>query len=245
MKQRSRISGGFTLVELMVSLVIGLIIMAALIALYMSNIQAARFQTAVQQMQENGRFAVDVLSRTTRMAGYDDPLTTTALPTPVVVGSTNASGAIFYQTGLLSSGDTVAIRFEGGTGIRDCQGVAVNADSWVLNLYAVSTDNNLVCATQTSAGATNNITTLAEGVEDMRVFYGVDKDADGIADKYVGAGDVTDWSEVVSMQFALLVNSVSNALLEPDTVCMGCTFFNGTNDKMLRAEFLTTIGIRN
>jgi len=42
-----------------------------------------------------------------------------------------------------------------------------------------------------------------------------------------------------------LVNSVSRVLREPDNVCMGCVVFPGSTDRFLRAEFQTTVDIRN
>ncbi len=52
---------------------------------------------------------------------------------------------------------------------------------------------------------------LAEGVEAMRLLYGVDSDEDGVADRYSGADTVTDWNSVVSIRVYLLVRAT-----EPD-----------------------------
>lgn len=240
-------AGGFTLVEMMVALVVGLMTMGALIALYLSNSQSVRFQSGVLRVQENGRFAIDMISRSMRMAGYDDPLTKSFEPAaPLIHGTNGPTGALITQTGLKTGTDTVAVRYEGGTNIRDCKGQPVTAGNFVTNLYGISTDNNLVCATrQNSNGVIRDATTLAEGVEDMEVLFGLDTDTDGVANKYVGPAAVGDWTQVVSVQIALLVNSVSNALLDAQTVCLGCNAFNGTSDRMIRAQYETTVGVRN
>ena len=162
---------GFSLVELMVSLLVGLFAMAVLLGVYQSNTSVARFHNAVLKVQENGRFATDVIGRTARMAGYDDPMTATEVAAPLIDGSINRAGAQISQTGLKLDGDTVSIRYEGGADIRDCQGQSVAADDWVTNMYAITTDNNLVCATFTNnSGLVSDAITLAEGVEDMRVL---------------------------------------------------------------------------
>ena len=64
-----RNQGGFTLIELMISLVIGLLLSAAIVKIYADTSQIYRFQGAVSEVQENGRFASAFLRRTARLAG--------------------------------------------------------------------------------------------------------------------------------------------------------------------------------
>jgi type IV pilus assembly protein PilW len=237
---------GFSLMELMISLVLGLIVIAVMLGIYLSNTQTARFHSSNLKVQENGRFAIDVISRTVRMAGYDDPMTATNVSAPLVNGSMVSTGALITQTGLKPTGDTLSVRFEGGTKIRDCQGQPVAADDWVTNMYAVSTDNNLVCATFTNNSAVvSDSLAMAEGVEDMRVLYGLDLDESGNVNRYVRSQAVSDWSQVISFRIALLVNSINPVLNTDDTVCLGCVVFSGTADRLIRQEFQTTIEIRN
>jgi len=56
---------------------------------------------------------------------------------------------------------------------------------------------------------------LAEGVDDMRILYGIDDDGDAAVDRYVPADDVTDdeWdgandSKIVAVQLALLMRAI-------------------------------------
>ena len=60
---------GFTLIELMISLVIGLLLSAAIVKIYVDTSQIYKFQNAVSEVQENGRFASAFLRRATRLAG--------------------------------------------------------------------------------------------------------------------------------------------------------------------------------
>ena len=224
----------------MISMVVGLLVLAAVTVFYMGSAQSVRFQASVQKVQENGRFAIDILSRTMRMAGYDDPFNTFVVEQPLIKGTTVSSGALITLPDMKENGDTVAVRFEGGTKIRDCLGAPVAAGTFVTNLYGISTENNLVCGTSTT-----NSTPIAEGVEDMQVLYGIDFDGDNFANRYVAADNVSDWNQVVTIQIAILVNSISNVLTSADTVCLGCTVFSGTADHKIRAEFQTVIGVRN
>ncbi len=61
---------GITLVELMISITIGLLITLAVGYLYTNSRQTYRMNDNVARMQENGRYALEVLSRDIRMAGY-------------------------------------------------------------------------------------------------------------------------------------------------------------------------------
>ncbi|MGQ9686034.1 MAG: PilW family protein [Thiobacillaceae bacterium] len=61
---------GLTLVELMISVTIGLIITLAIGYLYTGSRQTYRMNDNVARMQENGRYAMEMISRDVRMAGY-------------------------------------------------------------------------------------------------------------------------------------------------------------------------------
>ena len=61
---------GLTLVELMVAIVLSLILTAGVIQIFLSNKQTYSFQEAMSRNQENGRYAMEVLARDLRMAGF-------------------------------------------------------------------------------------------------------------------------------------------------------------------------------
>lgn len=62
-------SRGFSLVELMIAMTLGLAIMGGIIALFLSNKQAYRTQEALSRVQESGRLAFEIMARDIRMAG--------------------------------------------------------------------------------------------------------------------------------------------------------------------------------
>ena len=89
-KQRQ---SGFTLVELMVSLVIGLIIILALVALLVNVNRNNTEMTKANRVVENGRFALQLLEADIQHAGYwggfvpsFDDLTATGVPADVPTG---------------------------------------------------------------------------------------------------------------------------------------------------------------
>lgn len=69
-RQRLKISNGFTLVELMVSMVIALIIMAGIATIFTSTKRSNQIQAIHRQMLQNGRFALDMIASDLRRAGY-------------------------------------------------------------------------------------------------------------------------------------------------------------------------------
>lgn len=61
---------GFSLVEMMVSITIGLLIVAALIGVLASNSRSSKTNERTSELQSNGRYALDHLKRELRHAGY-------------------------------------------------------------------------------------------------------------------------------------------------------------------------------
>ena len=61
---------GFTMVELLVSLALGLLVSAGVIQVYLAGKQSYRIDEALSRLQENGRFAVNLMARDLRLAGF-------------------------------------------------------------------------------------------------------------------------------------------------------------------------------
>lgn len=88
---------GFSIVEMMVSITIGLMIVAALTGVLTSNSRSSKTNERTSELQSNGRYALDHLKRELRHAGYRGY--TWAEPTPptgaitVTGGVTECGGA--------------------------------------------------------------------------------------------------------------------------------------------------------
>ena len=61
---------GLSLVELMISMVLGLIVVSGLFNMYLGSNRSSQFSNGLQQMQENGRYGVSTLQKGFRLAGY-------------------------------------------------------------------------------------------------------------------------------------------------------------------------------
>lgn len=97
----------------------------------------------------------------------------------------------------------------------------------------------------TAGVVANNPMELVEGVEDMQVRYGIDTDGDDIVNSYAAANAVTDWSQVISVEISLLLETQEDNLTTDSQIYN----YNGATvtspDGRLRRVFTTTVGIRN
>ncbi|WP_410210799.1 PilW family protein [Aquirhabdus sp.] len=68
--QSSRKDAGFTLIELMISIVLGLLLVAAASQLFVGGVINSRLQQAGADMQDGGLFGLDSMSRDIRLANF-------------------------------------------------------------------------------------------------------------------------------------------------------------------------------
>ena len=215
---------GLSLIELMIGMVLGLIVIAAVINVYTGSSRSSKFTTGLQTMQENGRYGLSVLQREFRLAGY------------------SPSGNI--QTINLGNSSDAAITVT-TTAAYDCNGRETLTTGGIAeNTYALDGDR-LVC--------TGNVVPTAmpvvEGVEAFRVLYGLDTDGDPDTDepqRYVPYAAVSDVSEIAALRFALLVNSGTSirSRVRNETHVVLDQEVN-SNDRFAREVFTTTVKLRN
>ena len=87
---------GFTLVELMVALVIGLLLLGGVLQLFIGSKQTYQIQEALGRVQQESRFALDTLSRELRMIGYQGCAGSGTL-TPNVIADNDGDGIADLQ----------------------------------------------------------------------------------------------------------------------------------------------------
>ena len=71
----ARIDSGFTLIELMISMTIGLVVLAAVTKTFTIQSRQNNAEEQVAQMQQNARGALDLMIREVQMAKYDPAAT--------------------------------------------------------------------------------------------------------------------------------------------------------------------------
>ena len=100
---------GFSLIELMIALILGLLVSGGIVSLFISTGRTSKMQDALATMQENGRYAVTRMTNDLRQLGgqyCDNTQTEGWLPTPdggaaypgILVG-VNAAGWSFPDSG--------------------------------------------------------------------------------------------------------------------------------------------------
>jgi type IV pilus assembly protein PilW len=122
-----RVATGFSLTEILIALVLGLVIIAALSQLYTGTKRTYGLSDAITRINENGRFAVDFITADVRMAGYLSCGGSSAR----IANTINGGGKWFFQTGGLEGYeggvDTPAFADDDETNI-DEKGAPVPAD---------------------------------------------------------------------------------------------------------------------
>jgi type IV pilus assembly protein PilW len=208
---------GFTLVEMMVAVSIGLIIALGFTVSFVNLKATWGTQDKLSQLQDNERLAMAYLTSTIEQAGYFVDSTPPGL-SKATAFTASFSDATYgnvvagqFLVGTTKSGivpDSLSTIYQAasGDGILTCQG-ATNASGAIVNIrntfYVDATAHTLNCMVTTSpnTAALNAATAaLVSNVDSMSVLYAVDTDADGNADKYLAAGAFTDWSTVKAVR---------------------------------------------
>ncbi len=127
MSKRNVEQKGFSLIELMVSLVIGLILIAAITQVFVGSKVTYSMQAGLSKIQENGRFAMAFLARDLRQAGFSGCTSNATFVNTVrdasgavpsyadfsdnVGGADNMNGTDSYSRTPLAGTDVIEVRF--------------------------------------------------------------------------------------------------------------------------------------
>ena len=226
---------GFSLIEMMVAMLIGLFLMGGVVSVYISSSQSSRINDSLRTLQENGRFALASLKNTILMAGYVDSYDPSVQIDPFPGGAAdfNQKVTVRYESDVDCTGTP--------TPLVAAPGVRVANNTLELN------GGELRCVG--NAGGAGVV--IIDGVDQMQFLYGLDDDGDEIADRYVTAGVVTaatGWQDKVSsVRVSLLLNS-TNAIKpanESKTYQLLDVTTAAIDDRLLHKVFTTTILIRN
>ena len=168
MKMR-RYQSGFSLVELMVAMALGLLITGAALSLFSTNQRMFQLQQGESELQEQGYLAMRFIVEDVRMAGFHD-ISVGAAPSPVINASSPSIPA--SSDGGNSGNDRMTISYHG---FRDCEGnpSASTSRREIINTYWVDDDGQLKCRGNQAVPLTSGVT-LLDGVESFQVLYGMD-----------------------------------------------------------------------
>lgn len=219
---RRGVQFGFTLVELMIAILIGLFLVGGLLTLTSAMKRTSGIQSDLGQLHDTERLSLSLMADVLQSAGYftfPSPPGATTIATTFPSGTWNGTTWVAAQIISGTDGgsgstqtDTVSVRYTsaGGDGVLNCIGGTVTAaTSWVAQ-FKVDGSGNLQCVlTTVAATPVTTTTTLVNGVQYMQILYGVQTNTGAATysvDTYLTATQVTAgnyWPNVISAQVTL------------------------------------------
>lgn len=130
---------GFTLIELMISLVLGLLISAAVLQVYIISTRTITVQQSASEVQDSAIFSLQTLEDHIRIANLGNPITN-------INNITNHGGVVLSTTNLGASNNTTAPYFtnsEGSTGWTGLSNMASTQSDQLTIQYRNITPNDL------------------------------------------------------------------------------------------------------
>lgn len=225
-------SKGFTLVEMMVAMVIGLIIIAGIMMIFVSSKQTYRLNTGMTHVHDNGRFAMSYVVSDLRKAGWVDSDIETVDGHSLAMPFNNLLDNVEVEGGQPS--DSLTVRYYGEA---NCIGDKP-ADGIVENQY------QLVATAEGLPELRCNGASLIKNVESLQVRYGV-LTANGL--QYVTSSAITDVSSLQTLQIAFSVASDEKNVIDKNVTLSG-VLNEGPykfNDGRYRKVFTSTIVLNN
>lgn len=189
---------GFTLVELMMSLSIGLVIALAAVQLFITNYTSFNMQSGLGDVSENGRFALDFMNKNIRVSEYssiesglktveEQGVITIAANLP---GGSTALSSVNDGTAIgIGNSDQLVVRTwvpSSVANMRDCEGNLVTSGNYIVSRYFLRADSvsGSPSALACDAGSYNDASTtvanfggtgvvLLSSVDSFQVMYGI------------------------------------------------------------------------
>jgi type IV pilus assembly protein PilW len=171
---------GFSLIELLVAMVVAVFLLAGLFQVLQANMDTSSEQTALAQLQDNERFAMQVYTNMIESAGY--------YPTLTPAGAQNVLGTVLFADGAFfptagqgitggtngTGGDMLMSRFatNPNDGVSSCLGNTNTGGTPQPKIFKNElqvTANVLTC----SDGNGVNAVPLVNGVKSVTLMWGV------------------------------------------------------------------------
>jgi type IV pilus assembly protein PilW len=224
----SRSQTGFTLVELMIAILIGLFLTGGLLTLTGAMKRTGKVQTGLDLLHDNQRLASTIMTDVIQSAGYF-PLTSLNVGTAsgTVLGALPAIGTTWIAGQSLRGADggtatqpndTISVRYltAGNDGVLNCAGgTSATPATWIAT-FSLDTNGSLMCTMTVNGAAVPAVavvipdsSTNLGGVKFMHFIYGVQSNTASTftsVDSYLTATQVTAgnfWSNVISVQAVL------------------------------------------
>lgn len=260
---------GFTLLELVVSLGLGLLIAAAATQLFVTNLMGFNLQRGISDVQDNGRFALDFINRDVRQAGIRPAGLLESPHIPVVIDAgamPGATAALLTSNGVSTTGlgqsDQLVMQRLTLTDTVDCEGNQVLANRYVVSRYFLRADtpSGSTSALACDGGSHDTVAlsdigdagiVLMGSVENMQVQLGVG--TAGVPTQYLRPDEYSLLAaprpRILSVRLGALVASADRTGKQlgsaPVLNVLNATVNNIPADGRIRRVFVTSIALRN
>lgn len=175
---------GMTLIELMIAVTLALLVSGVMLGLFSNSKESYILNENLARLQENGRFAMQLMSRDLRWADYRACVTQDLLPN-AIVGQNNTE---------LNNSDAVSIVYQP----NECDSAA----STFTTAYSIQEGDagRPSLFRSVNGGADQE---LIEDIANLQLLYGEDTDDDNVPNYYVDATDIADPEQIVSVRLTL------------------------------------------
>jgi type IV pilus assembly protein PilW len=207
---------GLTLIELMISLSLGLFVVMSASLLLLSSKTSYQVQDESSRLQETGRYALELISLSAHQAGYEnwDAGSGAIVNDQIVSAHVQGLDAHSLKSGdegidraipnSYNGSDVLALRFIGsGNGdiadgtVLNCAGFAVSAPidlerdrGWSIFYVGLDAGGEPELRCKYRGKSAWNAEAVARGVESFQVLYGIDTDLDGVPNRFMSASEI-------------------------------------------------------
>lgn len=211
---------GFTLLEVLIASMLGLIIIGGIFVVYQGTRQSFIEREQLSLLDNIGRNALYELTQGIEHTGYQDQVDApiaeyfvhqAVVPSACVDQGINDTGTNVADSNVIAfstdnhflDNDAIGITYLGSDTLKqDCAGITLPNDCQVgvvsiiesakiYNSYSIGLDENNVPELQCGGSLSTAKISLIQGVEKMQVLYGVDKDRNGLVDNFMNATQVS------------------------------------------------------
>lgn len=246
---------GASLIEVMVSLLIVSLLMIAMVVIFLSGRASFIGQEQLGRLQENGRYAFNLMTKEIHRAGYRPEVwELPRLGFAFTLNSVNGTGI---------GSDVIELQYEFD---KDCfgafntatvpitqpDGTVVNVPRFDQRLVSFSVVNNELLYS-CSYGPVNGAlavqinSAVADGVENLQIQYGEDLTNDLSVNSWVNAGGWNNLFDVVAVRIAMAVRTPEQIRLDADTQTLdlyGLTTA-AAGDRRIRRVYSGQVSVRN
>ncbi|RWX49753.1 Type IV pilin N-term methylation site GFxxxE [Candidatus Electrothrix communis] len=182
MQRREQKENGFTLIEVMVSMVIASFVFAGIYGVYTIQQRSYTVQEQVSEMQQKGRAALDFLVRDIRMARYNDP------------------------DGACTSGD-MAVWSAGPASFTFDTCDQSNTQQTVTYSLIVDNTKEPPAYRLVRTVGTGTAQTIAEDIEAVEFFYTIENNTEPVTFTSMLTVPAANMAQIRSVQISLLIRS--------------------------------------